>query len=383
MTCQRGGRLDDVLAIVQDQHLIAVAERGGQPVQRARSGFGGAAGNDRFTDAQRVQHRVRHLGRFGHRLQRHEPRRRAQPSRGLNSQPGLADTARAGERDQTGRAQVLQHPGQVLVAADETGQGALRPGGGGPCLGRHRGPFGIGRGLFPAPQDAEIDLLEQGGRVHPELVGEQFTTLVVRGDRLGLASGGVQRAHELSAGRSASGSAESSTRSSPTRLAPSPRVRSASIRSARTLERSSVSLAAVARRSPIRRHRLVAGPARRAARPAGPARPAPRRRRPAHGGPARPVPRRPSRRPLLAARPAVRRVRLDHVARPGLAQFGPQPGNQSLQGVAGVSGGSSGQSSPANEPAGTTRPAFSASKVSKTRNWRPPTWTGRPVSSRT
>jgi oleandomycin transport system ATP-binding protein len=34
-------------------------------------------------------------------------------------------------------------------------------------------------------------------------------------------------------------------------------------------------------------------------------------------------------------------------------------------------------------PARTTRPAFSASKVSKTRNWRPPTWTGRPVSSRT
>jgi len=42
-----------------------------------------------------------------------------------------------------------------------------------------------------------------------------------------------------------------------------------------------------------------------------------------------------------------------------------------------------GQSSPAREPAGTTRPAFSASKVSRTRNWRPPTWTGRPVSSRT
>ena len=30
-----------------------------------------------------------------------------------------------------------------------------------------------------------------------------------------------------------------------------------------------------------------------------------------------------------------------------------------------------------------TRPAFRASKVSNTRNWRPPTWTARPVSSRT
>ena len=37
----------------------------------------------------------------------------------------------------------------------------------------------------------------------------------------------------------------------------------------------------------------------------------------------------------------------------------------------------------ASVPAETTRPAFRASKVSNTRNWRPPTWTGRPVSSRT
>ena len=51
--------------------------------------------------------------------------------------------------------------------------------------------------------------------------------------------------------------------------------------------------------------------------------------------------------------------------------------------LAGFPGGSSGQSSPANVATGTTRPAFSASKVSKTRNWRPPTRTGRPVSSRT
>jgi len=64
--------------------------------------------------------------------------------------------------------------------------------------------LGYGARLLPAsgraPQDAQIDLLELGGRVHPELVGEQFAALVVDGDRLGLASGGVQRAHELGAG---------------------------------------------------------------------------------------------------------------------------------------------------------------------------------------
>jgi len=31
-------------------------------------------------------------------------------------------------------------------------------------------------------------------------------------------------------------------------------------------------------------------------------------------------------------------MRLDHVARAGLAQFGPQPGNQCLQRIAGVAG---------------------------------------------
>jgi ABC-type transport system involved in cytochrome bd biosynthesis fused ATPase/permease subunit len=82
-------------------------------------------------------------------------------------------------------------------------------------------------------------------------------------------------------------------------------------------------------------------------------------------------------------RPDSGQVSVDHVARAGLAQFGPQPEISVCSALPGLPGGSSGQSSPASEPAGTTRPAFSASKVSKTRNWRPPTWTGRPVSSRT
>jgi hypothetical protein len=76
-------------------------------------------------------------------------------------------------------------------------------------------------------------------------------------------------------------------------------------------------------------------------------------------------------------------VRLDHVVDPGLAQLGPQAGNQRVQRVSGLPGRPSGQISPASEPAGATRPASRASKMSRTRNWRPPTRTGRPVSSRT
>jgi hypothetical protein len=31
---QRGGRLDDMLAVIEDHHLVPVRERGGQPFQR-------------------------------------------------------------------------------------------------------------------------------------------------------------------------------------------------------------------------------------------------------------------------------------------------------------------------------------------------------------
>ena len=77
--------------------------------------------------------------------------------------------------------------------------GALRPRGGGASSLGHA-TSACSAVAAPHPQDAEVDLLELGGRVHPELVGEQFAALVVRGDRLGLAPGGVERAHELGAG---------------------------------------------------------------------------------------------------------------------------------------------------------------------------------------
>ena len=129
MVGERGRRLDDVLAVVQDHHLVPVPKRGGQPVKRTRAGPGGPAGDDRLADAQRVEYRVRHLGRVGHRRQWHEPRGHVEPPRGFGRQPRLAHSPRTGERDQPGGAQVLQHPGHVLVAADETGQGAVHPDG--------------------------------------------------------------------------------------------------------------------------------------------------------------------------------------------------------------------------------------------------------------
>jgi hypothetical protein len=108
---------------------------------------------------------------------------------------------------------------------------------------------------------------------------------------------------------------------------------------ASTLERSSVSRAAVARRSPIRRRRPAAGPPGEQRVPQDP-----------RGLPRVAVGQRAAalRGQFLEGHHVDRTrrhgqavsggVRFDHVARASLAQFGPQPGNQRLQGVAGVAG---------------------------------------------
>ena len=183
-------------------------------------------------------------------------------------------------------------------------------------------------------------MLELGGRIHPELIGEQFTALVVHGDRLGLASGGVQRAHELGAGTfgqrvggqqhaeltdQAGSLTEGQVGLDPVRehagaqLGQPGRGRGREVRSGGVGQRL----------APPGEQRVPQDPR-------GPARVAVGQRAAALRG------------QLLEGHHVDRarrhgqavsgRVRLDHVARPGLAQFGPQPGNQRLQRVARVAG---------------------------------------------
>ena len=93
---QAGGGLDHLLQIVQDQQPRAVAERLGQDLHgRARPR---QVGPGHPADGGRDQPGV------GDRVQRHEYRARAeaimQPLAHRHCQPGLADPARAGQRDQ-------------------------------------------------------------------------------------------------------------------------------------------------------------------------------------------------------------------------------------------------------------------------------------------
>jgi hypothetical protein len=70
---ERGGRLDDVFAVVEDHDVVAVSQRLGQPVQRTGPGITGPARDDALADAERVQDRVRHFGRLGDGRELHEP----------------------------------------------------------------------------------------------------------------------------------------------------------------------------------------------------------------------------------------------------------------------------------------------------------------------
>ena len=189
---ERGGRLDDVLAVVEDYHVVAVSQRLGQPVQRTGPRMAAPARDDALADAEGVQDRVRHLGRLGDRRELHEPGPAREPPGHLGGQPRLAHSPRAGERDQAGRAEVLQHLGHLSIPADEAGQRARGHGGRGGAGGRHHAPFGIkgliggaggsrGYGGHPllAAQDAQVHLLELSRGVDAEPTGQQLAGLLV------------------------------------------------------------------------------------------------------------------------------------------------------------------------------------------------------------
>jgi len=176
------------------------------------------------------------------------------------------------------------------------------------------------------------------------------------------------RAHELGPG--AFGQRvrrRASTRSSPTRLgslAEGPG--RPSIRSARTPGTAArLAWPRSLRRGPIPARRPAAGPARRAARRAGSARPAPRRHRPGARRPcAAQFPRRPSHRPRPGSTAKRYPAGCDSItsARPRPGAVRPAAGKpvsaSALPGVCRADRRARG--SPASEPAGTTRPAFQA-----------------------
>lgn len=202
-----GGRLDDMLAVVQQEEHAAPGAVLGEPyegVARALFGEGpqllgacpaqhGVPGAERAQDGLGDGVRVVQGGQF------------RQPDavgpgvgdglRGLLRQPGLARAAGAEEGDEPGAGEVLAQGRDVAVPADEAGEPGAEVAGGGP--GRLRGGGGLhgggrlrgfGRGRFLVEEFA-VQAAQFGPGVGAEAVGEYGADLLVRRQRLGRPSG--------------------------------------------------------------------------------------------------------------------------------------------------------------------------------------------------
>lgn len=100
---------------------------------------------------------------------------------GARGQPGLADPAQAGDRDQAGGGQGGAQPGRGALAPDERG-------------GVHRYP-GVGAGRLVA-QGRQVRAHGVRGRVHPQLFGEDRAAFLVRAHHPGPVPAAVQGADQ-------------------------------------------------------------------------------------------------------------------------------------------------------------------------------------------
>ena len=185
-----GGGLDQVLAVVQHDQRAPVGEQVDEQGQRV--GLARLLPAQRVGQPDRAEHGLRDLRGVADRGQLGQPGAAGEPvqhpDRGLGGQPGLAGAAGADQRDQPVPVEQRGDRGQVVVPADEAGE-----------LGRHVGPAHRGPRLRGGPQHPQVDLLQRGGRVDAELVGQPPADVLVRGERVGLPAGRVERADLLAA----------------------------------------------------------------------------------------------------------------------------------------------------------------------------------------
>ncbi len=187
--------VDEVLAVVHHEQAFAAVELVGEDVELAALGPHPAALEQRgAAESDRGQHGRTDLGRFGHRGQIDQPG--AVPvlvtvaAAGLQRQPGLARAARPEHGDQAPGGEQPLDPGEVVVAADEAGQGGRQI--------AHRGLRGRGgRGRdIGGAQQAQVALTQGGAGIGAEAVGEVGPYALVQLQGLRLAALGGHRVHQ-------------------------------------------------------------------------------------------------------------------------------------------------------------------------------------------
>ena len=139
-----GGRVEDVLAVVEHQQALAPLQRRGHAVGHTQSRL--------LRDAEDRGHRLRHRGRIAHGGQFDDPHpvgeAVGQPGRDLQRESGLADAADADQRHQPMRFQRRLQVGQFSLASHEAGGGRAQVSWSGLSL-RAAGTRCAGRALAP------------------------------------------------------------------------------------------------------------------------------------------------------------------------------------------------------------------------------------------
>ena len=120
---ERRRRLDHVLAVVQNQQRLPLADRGDEPVHRFRVR---CAAEQRIPEPERGERRLRHVTARADRRQFHQPgpvRQVAeQRARGFRGQPGLPRAARPDQGGEPMFGDEFADRGDISVLADEAGQ---------------------------------------------------------------------------------------------------------------------------------------------------------------------------------------------------------------------------------------------------------------------
>ncbi len=178
---QPGGVVEHVLAVVQHQQQLPPAQildhglLDRQPVPA--------------TDPQRRRHGVADRAAVRQGCQFTPPHPVGEPGRlvpgDLLGQPGLADPARPGQRDQRRPAERRRHQRDLVAPPDEAGLPARQVG--------RRPDRGEGRVLF---EQLLVRLPGRRGRLDAELVGQEPAQVPVDLERVGLAAGQVEGAHQ-------------------------------------------------------------------------------------------------------------------------------------------------------------------------------------------
>ncbi len=187
---ERRRGLDHVLAVVQDQQRLPLADRGDEPVRQLRVRGPAEQG---VPEAEPGERRLRHIAVRADGGELHQPgpvRQVAeQRARGLRGQPGLPRAARPDHGGEPVLGDELADRGDIGASADEGGQLGAQVG----LAARFPLPHALPQ-LTPQQRDVQRGQLRRG--VDAQRIGQGLPRALVHQQRLAVATGRGEGAHQ-------------------------------------------------------------------------------------------------------------------------------------------------------------------------------------------